>query len=84
MLDYPQHRIFFDGKERHTMTEAACKTASTHKNAAYACFYGASALVLAVLTPNLLLGVLLLLAVLALVLINIRILVRTRAWTELA
>lgn len=66
------------------MTKAVYKTASTNKNAASACFYGASALILAVLTPNLLLGVLLLLAVLALVLINIRILVRTRAWTELA
>ena len=66
------------------MMKAACKPASTNRNAAYACFYGASALVLAALTPNLLLGVLLLLAVLALVLINIRILVRTRAWTELA
>ncbi len=66
------------------MTKAACKPASTNKNAACASFYGASALLLAVLTPNLPLGVLLLLAVLALILVGIRILVRTRAWTEQA
>ena len=66
------------------MTNAPYKTASTNKSAAYACFYGTSALVLAVLTPNLPLGVLILLAVLALILISIRILVRKRAWTEQA
>ena len=66
------------------MTKAACKPASTNHNAAYACFYGVSALILAASTPNLLLGVLLLLAVSALILISIRILVRTRAWTEQA
>ena len=64
------------------MTDATRKTASNNQSAARMCFFGVSALVLAVLTPNLLLGVLLLLAVLALILISIRILVRKRERTE--